>query len=73
MIDFIVLHCDQLGVNVLCHHFPISSSTYYRQKAQWNNPDLCANRVKLDCFFSTEIERIWKNNRSVYGVRKVWH
>ena len=37
------------------------------------NPDLLSDRVKRDMTLKAEIERVWKQNYKVYGVRKVWH
>ena len=37
------------------------------------NPDLMSDRAKRDMTLKPEIERVWKQNYKVYGVRKVWH
>ena len=36
-------------------------------------PDLLSDRAKRDKALRPEIERVWKQNYKVYGVRKVWH
>lgn len=37
------------------------------------NPDLLSDRAKRDVTLKPKIERVWKQNYKVYGVRKVWH
>ncbi|EEX08354.1 integrase, catalytic region [Ruegeria lacuscaerulensis ITI-1157] len=37
------------------------------------NPNLLSDRTKRDKALRPEIERVWKQNYKVYGVRKVWH
>ncbi len=36
------------------------------------NPELRSNRAKRDDKLRPEIERIWKENRCVYGTEKFW-
>jgi putative transposase len=51
---------------------PIAPSTYYEVKAQQCDPDRRADRAKRDDALKSEIQRVWDENFSVYGVRKVW-
>ena len=36
------------------------------------NPDRLPARAKRDAKLRVEIDRVWRENRQVYGVRKVW-
>jgi putative transposase len=51
---------------------PIAPSTYYEQKARRTDPSRVPPRVRRDAFFADEIQRVWDENHSVYGARKVW-
>jgi transposase InsO family protein len=51
---------------------PIAPSTYYAQKARMADPKLLPVRLVRDGELKVEIERVWKENLSVYGARKVW-
>lgn len=37
------------------------------------NPGLLSDRAKRDKTLRPELDRVWKQNYKVYGVRKVWH
>ncbi len=52
---------------------PIAPSTYYAQIAIGRDPDLASARAKSDAATCIEIDRVWQDNRKVYGARKVWH
>jgi transposase InsO family protein len=73
MIAFIEEHRDAIGVEPICKHQPIAPSTFYDHMAKRANPDLLSDRAKRDKALRPEIERVWKQNYKVYGVRKVWH
>ncbi len=51
---------------------PIAPSTYYEQKAREADPSQLPARSVRDVELREEIERVWKENFSVYGARKVW-
>ena len=51
---------------------PIAPSTYYTHKCQQRHPECRSDRVKRDDALKPEIQRVWDDNFSVYGVRKVW-
>jgi transposase InsO family protein len=51
---------------------PIAPSTYYEQKARDADPCRLPARLVRDTEPRVEIERVWKENQSVYGARKVW-
>jgi len=48
-------------------------STYYEQKVRQRDPQRVPARARRDAEMSQEIERVWHQNRGVYGARKVWH
>ena len=73
MIAFIEEHRDDIGVEPICKHLPIAPSTFYDRMAKRANPDLLSARAKRDVTLKPEIERVWKQNYKVYGVRKVRH
>jgi transposase InsO family protein len=51
---------------------PIAPSTYYDYKARQRDPTRRSDREKRDEELTPEIERVWRENFSVYGARKVW-
>lgn len=60
------------GVEPICrvlseHGAPIAPSTYYAAKARPPSA-----RAVRDTQLRTEITRVWKDNREVYGADKVW-
>ena len=73
MIAFIEEHRDVFGVEPICKVLPLAPSTYYERLAIAKNPDRASPRVKSDADICREIERVWQENRQVYGVRKIWH
>jgi putative transposase len=73
MVRFIDTHRDQFGVEPICAVLPIAPSRYYELKAQERERDRRPARVRRDEHLSEHIEHVWRTNREVYGVRKVWH
>ena len=73
MIAFIEEHRDVFGVEPICKVLPLAPSTYYERLAIAKNPDRASPRVKSDADICREVERVWQENRQVYGVRKIWH
>jgi len=57
----------------ICAVLPIAPSTYYEQKARGADPARLPERVQRDAALGKEIERVWHENRRIYGARKVWH
>ncbi len=55
---------------IACNH---RKATYYAQIAIDRDPDLASARAKSDAATCIEIDRVWEDNRKVYGARKVWH
>jgi len=69
---FIDQHRETYGVEPICAMLPIAPSTYYEQKARQADPSRLPERVRRDAVLCEEIERVWDENRRVYGVRKIW-
>ena len=72
MTTFIDDHRDAYGVEPICSVLPIAPSTYYEQKARQVDSSRLPPRTKRDATLRVEIERVWHENRQVYGARKVW-
>jgi transposase InsO family protein len=72
MVAFIDDYREAYGVEPICRVLPIAPSTYYEQKARQADPIRRPGRLVRDVGLREEIERVWKENRSVYGARKVW-
>ncbi len=72
MTAFIDEHRDVYGVEPICKALPIAPSTYYVHAARKADPSLCPARARQDAVLCTEIQRVWDENRQVYGARKVW-
>jgi transposase InsO family protein len=72
MVGFIDEHRVEYGVEPICEMLPIAPSTYHEQKAREVDPSKLPDRVVRDAGLREQIERVWKENLGVYGVRKVW-
>jgi transposase InsO family protein len=72
MVDFIETNRGLYGVESICSVLPIAPSTYYEHKARAADPKRLPARLVRDRELRAEIERVWKENESVYGARKVW-
>jgi transposase InsO family protein len=72
MMSFIEEQRDAYGVEPICSLLPIAPSTYYEQRARAADPKRLPPRLVRDRELCAEIERVWKENLSVYGARKVW-
>ncbi|MEO1329179.1 MAG: IS3 family transposase [Pseudomonadota bacterium] len=72
MIAFIDKNRSTYGVEPICRVLPIAPSTYYEHAARRREPDRRPAREKRDETLSAEIQRIWDENFSVYGARKIW-
>ena len=69
---FIDDHREAYGVEPICAVLPIAPSTYYAAKAREADPSLRSTRARTDEALRPEIRRVWDENRSVYGAKKVW-
>jgi transposase InsO family protein len=72
MVEFIDDYRDEFWVEPICRVLPIAPSTYFEQKARERDPKRLPARQVRDKMLCVEIERVWKENRSLYGARKVW-
>ncbi len=72
MVAFIDDHRADYGVESICTVLPIAPSTYYEAKARETDPTLLPARTKRDAELREHIQRVWDENRQVYGARKVW-
>lgn len=72
MVDFIDDHRKVYGVEPICRALPIAPSTYYEAKARQADPARRSPRTRHDAAVGRAIDRIWHDNRCVYGARKVW-
>ena len=72
MIAFIDDQRDAHGVEPICKVLPIAPSTYFDHVAKRADPEKLSFRAKRDAVLQPEIDRVFKENFRVYGVRKVW-
>ena len=72
MTEFIEENRDPYGVESICSVLPIAPSTFYERQIRWRNPDRLPTRAKRDAALRGEIDRVWRENRRVYGAPKVW-
>ena len=72
MVAFIDKYRSRYGVEPICAVLPIAPSTYYRCKDLERHPDKRCYRARRDETLEVEIQRVWTENRQVYGARKVW-
>jgi hypothetical protein len=73
MVGFIDAHRDAHGVEPICDVLPIAPSTYYDHLAKRADPARLSERARRDEALRPEIRRVFEENWSVYGVRKIWH
>jgi transposase InsO family protein len=72
MIAFIDEHRGHYGVEPICRVLPVAPSTYHEHVAQRGDPSRLSGRVQRDEALKPEVMRVFAENFSVYGVRKVW-
>ena len=72
MASFIDTHRDAYGVEPICAQLPIAPSQYYEHKAREAEPARLPPRLQRDRMLVPEIRRVYEENFSVYGARKVW-
>lgn len=73
MIRFVEDHRADHGVDPICRVLSIAPATFYDQLAKRADPSRLLDRAARDAELKPEIERVFDENLSVYGVRKVWH
>ncbi len=69
---FIDENRDAYGVEPICRVLPIAPSTYHEYAARRADPGRAPARERRDAKLCREIRRVFAENFSVYGVRKVW-
>lgn len=72
MIAFIDDHRGAHGVEPICKVLPIAPSTYRAHVAKRRDPAKLSARARQDAALKIEVRRVFDQNFSVYGVRKVW-
>jgi putative transposase len=72
MVTFIDQHRDEYGVEPICTVLPIAPSTYYERARQRVEPERRSKRARRDEDLKVEIRRVWEENGSLYGSRKIW-
>ena len=72
MTAFIDQHRDRFGVEPICEVLPIAPSTYFAHAARRADPNLRSDRAKRDAELIPEVQRVYRENFEVYGVRNVW-
>ncbi|QHP66022.1 IS3 family transposase [Bradyrhizobium sp. LCT2] len=72
MIAFIDDHRGAHGVEPICKVLPIAPSTYHAHVAKRRDPAKLSVRAKQDARLKIEVRRVFEENFSVYGARKVW-
>lgn len=73
MIDFIEENREAHEVEPICRALQFAPSTYYDRRAIIRDPDRASARAKSDAAMSVKIDAAWKDNRKLYGARKIWH
>jgi transposase InsO family protein len=72
MVSFIDDHREVYGVEPICRVLPIAPSTYYAHKEREARPEMRSRRSLRDEMLRDRIDRTWRENFEVYGVRKMW-
>ena len=72
MVAFIDDHRETHGVEPICAVLPIAPSTFYAHKARERDPSKCSTRAQRDAALRPEVQRVWNENRRLYGAMKVW-
>jgi len=72
MVAFIDEHRETFGVEPICAVLPIAPSRYYELKGRERDPHRRPARARRDERLGEDIGRVGRENREVYGVRKVW-
>lgn len=72
MIAFIDEYRGHYGVEPICRVLPVAPSTYHERVAQRRDPSRLSARAQSEEALKPEVMRVFTENFSVYGVRKVW-
>jgi transposase InsO family protein len=60
------------GVEPICKVLPIAPSTYWAHAATRRDPAKGSAKARRDAVLRAKIQRVFDENFSVYGARKVW-
>src|SRR5262245_20174852 len=72
MVGFIDEHREKFGVEPICAVLPVAPSLSYELQARECHRPRWPARTRRDEELCEHIGRVWRENREVYGVRKVW-
>src|SRR3546814_21077478 len=72
IIAVIAAHRESYGVEPICGVLPSAPSTYRAHAARRKSPELASARERRDRALAPEVRRVFEENFSVYGARKVW-
>jgi putative transposase len=72
MVAFIDDHREKFGVEPICRVLPLAPSLYYELRARERCPERRPARARRDEVLRDHVRRVWRENREVYGARKVW-
>ena len=70
--EFIEENRNRYGVEPICAVLPIAPSTFHEHEARRRDPGRLPARAKRDAELSPELDRVFRENRRVYGAKKVW-
>jgi transposase InsO family protein len=71
-VDFVEENGAEYGVEPICRMLEIAPSTFYEHRCRRRDPGRLPARAKRDAVLRGEIDRVWHENRCVYGAHKVW-
>src|SRR6478735_10071239 len=72
MKTFIDKYRVEYGVEPICKVLPIAPSTYFAHAGRQKDPAIAPPSMRRDRNLCQQIQRIYEENFSVYGARKIW-
>jgi hypothetical protein len=72
MYAFVDAHRAAYGVEPICRVLQVAPSRYYEHRARAADPRRRPARPRHDETLRESVRRVWRDNRRVYGARKVW-
>ena len=73
MTAFIEEHREMHGVEPICRTLQFAPATYHDRRAIVRDAERASARAKSDAALSLKIDGAWRDNRKLYGARKIWH
>jgi putative transposase len=67
MTAFIDAHRETFGVEPICRTLQVAPATYYARRSRPPSARACRDKE-----LKVEVQRVWAENRRVYGADKVW-